>query len=97
MPLAWPSVLRWVFLIFSIVDPELAQYLNERGLEIAREYMERFGTPQAEIDKVMAEAAGKDNFSVVNQTKSYASFLIFQSVIGLLIGLIFKKKDPALE
>jgi hypothetical protein len=84
-------------LIFSVVDPELAQYLNERSLEIAREYMERFGTPQAEIDKVMTEAAGKDNFSVVNQAKSYISFLIFQSVIGLLIGLIFKKKDPALE
>lgn len=84
-------------LIFSVVDPELAQYLNERSLEIAREMMERFGAPQSEIDKALAEAAGKDNFSIVNQAKSYISFLIFQSVIGLLIGLIFKKKDPALQ
>ncbi len=83
-------------LIFSIVDPDLGQYLNERSMEIAREFMERFGTPQEEIDKVMAEAATKDNFSVANQTKSYISFIIFQAVIGLLIGLIFKKKDPTL-
>ena len=84
-------------LIFSVVDPELAQYLNERSLEIAREMMERFGAPQSEIDKALAEAAGKDNFSIVNQAKSYISFLILQSVIGLLIGLIFKKKDPDLQ
>lgn len=82
-------------LIFTVVDPDLAQYLNERGMEIAQEYMVRFGAPQAEIDKAMAELATKDNFSVVNQAKSYASLLIFHAVIGLLIGLIFKKKDPA--
>jgi hypothetical protein len=82
-------------LIFTVVDPDLAQYLNERSMEIAQEYMVRFGAPQAEIDKAMAELATKDNFSVVNQAKSYASLLIFHAVIGLLIGLIFKKKDPA--
>ena len=82
-------------LIFTIVDPELAQYLNERSMELAQEYMVKFGTPQAEIDKAMAELATKDNFSIVNQAKSYASLLIFHAVIGLLVGLIFKKKDPA--
>ncbi len=82
-------------LIFTVVDPDLAQYLNERSMEIAQEYMVRFGAPKAEIDKAMAELATKNNFSVVNQSKSYASLLIFHAVIGLLIGLIFKKKDPA--
>jgi predicted cobalt transporter CbtA len=82
-------------LIFTIVDPELAQYLNERSMELAQEYMVKFGAPQAEIDKAMADLATKDNFSIVNQAKSYASLLIFHAVIGLLVGLIFKKKDPA--
>ena len=52
------------------------------------------GAPQAEIDKALAELAETDNFSLVNLGKSYFSSLIFQAVIGLLIGLIFKKKDP---
>ena len=82
-------------LIFNIVDPELAQYLNERIIEISQEFMLKMGAPKAEIDKAMAELAKTDNFSLVNLGKSYFSSLIFQAVIGLLIGLIFKKKDPA--
>lgn len=82
-------------LIFNIVDPELAQYLNERIMEISQEFMVKMGTPQTEIDKAMAELGETDNFSLVNLGKSYFSSLVFQAVLGLLIGLIFKKKDPA--
>lgn len=81
-------------LLFTIVDPELADYLNERTIEITREFMEGFGAPEEEINKALADLEGKNNFSLVNQLKSYAFGLIFQAVIGLLIGLIFKKKDP---
>ena len=46
------------------------------------------------IDESLRELAEIDNFSMVNQAKSYASGLIVQAVIGLLVGLIFKKSDP---
>ncbi len=81
-------------LIFTVVDPDLANYLNERTIEISREFMERFGTPEAEMKKALADLEDVDNFSVVNQVKSYGIGVIFQAVIGLLIALIFKSKDP---
>jgi len=81
-------------LIFSIVDTELASYLNEQSIEMTREFMERFNTPQEVIDESLRELKEVDNFSIANQVKSYFSGLIVQAVIGLLIGLIFKKVDP---
>jgi hypothetical protein len=81
-------------LIFTIVDPELADYLQEETLEISRGFMEKFGTPKADIDEALAKMSEQDNYSVVSQLKTYVYMLVFMSVIGLLIGLIFRKKDP---
>lgn len=81
-------------LIFTVLDPDLAEYLNERTLEITREFMEGFGAPEEEINKALADMEGKNNFSMMNQLKSYVFGLVFQAVLGLLVALIFKKKDP---
>jgi len=81
-------------LIFNLVDPGAAEYLNEQVLEITRSMMERFGAPEAEIDKALAEMEGKNNYSVGNQLQSFVFQLIFYSVFGLLIALIMKRKDP---
>jgi hypothetical protein len=56
--------------------------------------MERFDTPEEIMNESLKDLKEVDNFSIVNQAKSYVSGLIMQAVIGLLIGLIFKKTDP---
>jgi len=56
--------------------------------------MERFNTPEEIMNESLNELKEVDNFSIVNQVKSYFTGLIMQAVIGLLIGLIFKKADP---
>lgn len=81
-------------LLFTVVDPELADYLNERTIEITRDFMERFGAPESEIEKTLVELEGKNNYSALNQLKNYVFGLVFQAVLGLLVALIFKKKDP---
>ena len=76
-------------LLFTVLDPDLAEYLNERTIEITREFMEGFGAPEEEINKALADMEGQDNFSMMNQLKSYAFGLVFQAVLGLLVALIF--------
>ncbi|GGD85512.1 DUF4199 domain-containing protein [Planktosalinus lacus] len=84
-------------LIFSIIDPEMAQYIQEKAIETTRGFMEGFGAPEEEIDKALAKMSEQDNFSIVSQLKSYIFGLAFLSVLGLLVALIFKRKDPSLE
>ncbi len=77
-------------LIFNIIDPDMAKFLQEKTLEITAEMLQKFGTPQAEIDKQMAKMAEQDNFAIGTQLKNYVFSLAFMSVIGLLVALIFK-------
>tara|TARA_R110000850_G_scaffold150497_1_gene273274 strand:+ start:187117 stop:187653 length:537 start_codon:yes stop_codon:yes gene_type:complete len=84
-------------IIFGIVDPDTAKYIQESAMETTRNFMERFGVPEADIEKAIADMAKQDNFSIVSQLKSYIFLLAFLSVLGLLIALIFKRKDPSLE
>jgi hypothetical protein len=81
-------------LIFSIIDTELAAYLQEESIEMTRGFMERFGTPTEIIEETLSEMRQQNSFSMVNQMKNYMGGLVVQAVIGLLIGLIFKKTDP---
>lgn len=81
-------------LIFNVVDPGAAEYLQEQIVEISRSMMERFGAPESEIEKAIAEMESQNSYSVGNQLQSFVFQLAFYSVFGLLIALIMKRKDP---
>ena len=81
-------------LIFTIIDPDLATSLNAYLLEIAQETMIRSKDSPEEIEKQIANLSQVDNFSIASQAKSYVDRLIRYSVLGLLVGLIFKKAAP---
>ncbi len=81
-------------LIFVVIDPDAAVYLQEKIIEITREMMEKFGAPEADINEAITKMQEDDSFSVFSQLKSYVFQLAFYSVFGLLIALIFRRKDP---
>lgn len=81
-------------LLFNVIDPEAAEILKENVIEASRQMMENFGAPQSEIDKAIAEMADQNQFAIGNQLKSVAFQLIFYAVIGLIVALSMKKKDP---
>lgn len=81
-------------LIFNLVDPGAAEYLQERIVEITRSMMERFGAPESDIDKAIADLEGQNSYSVGKQLRGFIFQLAFYSVFGLLVALIMKKKDP---
>jgi Protein of unknown function (DUF4199) len=81
-------------LIFNLVDPEAAEYLQEQIVEITRSMMERFGAAEGDIDKAIADLEGQNSYSVGKLLQGFLFQLAFYSVFGLLIALIMKKKDP---
>lgn len=81
-------------LIFNVVDPEAAAYLQENIIEMSREMMEKFGAPESEIDKAIADMEGTNSYSIGSQLQSYLFQLVFYSIFGLLVALIFRRKDP---
>jgi len=81
-------------LIFAIIDPEAAQFLNERIIEMTMETMEKFGTPESTINEAIAKMEGQNNFSIGKQLQSYVIRLLILSVLGLIVAVSVKKTNP---
>jgi len=81
-------------LIFNFVDPDAAAYLQEQIVEVTRSMMERFGAPEREVEKAIADLEGQNSYSIGKQLQGFIFQLAFYSVFGLLIALIMKRKDP---
>ncbi len=81
-------------LIFVVIDPEAAVYLQEQIVEMTRGMMESFGAPESEINKAIAEMESKNQYSLGSQLQGFIFQLAFYSVFGLLVALIMRKKDP---
>ena len=79
--------------IFTFVDPEAADALNEKILVMTKETMERFGAPQETIIEALKEAEGKNNFSVNSQLMAWVWRLVIYSIFGLISSLIIKKAE----
>lgn len=79
-------------LLFNLIDPEAAAYIMEQSIEMSRSMMERFGMPESEIEKAMAELEGENQFSPGNYARGYVFWLGFYAVVGLIVALIFRNK-----
>ncbi len=81
-------------LIFNLIDPEASQVIMENTIENTRAMMEGFGAPESEIEKALEKMKEENSFAPLKQLQAYAFQLVFYAVIGLLIALIFREKDP---
>lgn len=80
-------------ILFNIVDPEAAETLKELSMEKQAEMFENFGMTEAQINEAMVKMQEEETFSLKNVAISFAAQLVFFSVIGLIIALIFREKD----
>ncbi|MDX1542915.1 MAG: DUF4199 domain-containing protein [Christiangramia sp.] len=80
--------------LFNVVDPEAAETLKELTMEKQAEMLENFGMSEAQVNEAMVKMQEENTFSIKNVAISFASQLVFFSIVGLLIALIFREKEP---
>ncbi|RLJ62483.1 uncharacterized protein DUF4199 [Lacinutrix venerupis] len=81
------------FIIFNFVDPEAAETLKEIALESQVEMLRNFNQPEESIEMVVEASEKQGNlFSIQNVFTSLIGYIIFYSIIGLIISLIMKRK-----
>lgn len=98
IPIALGLLLPMVFLfvLFNFIDLEAAEMLKEIGLEKTEEIMRRFGAPESEIDKAMAQAELEDSYSIKNMSLQYAFTILFCGILGLIAAFTMRKKKEEL-
>lgn len=97
------------FVLFNIIDKDFVEVVKEKQIEAVngqRDWvMNNMGdAPEDKVDEVhdkFDEAIEKikldDPYSIMSLIKGFAIFVSIFSAFGLLLALILKKKDPALD
>lgn len=80
--------------LFNFVDPGARETIKELSLESAVSMMEKFGAPQAEINKTIEKMQESDQFETVQLLKGSVFSMLFSAVFGLIFAAIFKSKSP---
>ncbi len=84
------------YIIFNIVDPEAANLLKEKSIEVSIAFMEGFGAPAEAIAEAVEEMEKQNQYSIGSLAKSLAWLLVIYSIIGLIVAAVMKK-NPETE
>lgn len=82
------------YVLYKYIDPKLPVFIKEKSIENATEMMERFGTPEDDIEQQIEKVKMQD-FTPTIQTLAYR--MAFSYFIGLIFSLIiaaFIKRNP---
>jgi len=80
------------YFLMNYIDTDFKVATERETLIMVEKMMKRFGAPQTEIDKAMAEAAKKDNYSLSNMLLSFVLYCFFWFFVSLIVSSIVKKK-----
>ncbi|SFZ92521.1 Protein of unknown function [Flaviramulus basaltis] len=85
------------FLLFNFIDTDAAEVLKEKTIEKTVEMLEGFNTPSDVIAQTVEQIESQNQYSIGNIFKGLAGYLVFFSIIGLIVAAVMKKNNPDAE
>ncbi|MFD0989602.1 DUF4199 domain-containing protein [Mariniflexile jejuense] len=85
------------YLIFNFIDTEAAGILKEKTVEKTVQMMKSFNAPNEAIAEAVEKIESQNQFSIGGILKGLAAYLVFFSVIGLIVAAAMKKSKPDTE
>ena len=86
------------FIIFNVVDAEAANTLQQKIIETQVKRLESFNVPNEVISQTVEKIEAKGNlYSIGNVLQSIVWQLAGFSIVGLIVAVIMKKRNPDSE
>ncbi|MBW2961459.1 DUF4199 domain-containing protein [Mesonia aestuariivivens] len=85
------------YLIFNILDPNAADFVLAKTIEMTKSFMENFGASQEDINNSIKTLTQENQFSLKNQILGLCSNLVIYILIGLLVSLGLKENKQITE
>ncbi|MEN3324372.1 DUF4199 domain-containing protein [Mariniflexile soesokkakense] len=85
------------YLLFNFIDTDAAAVLKEKTIEKTVQMMESFNTPNEAIAQAVDNIESQNQFGLGNIIKGLAGYLVFFSIIGLIVAAAMKKSKPDTE
>jgi hypothetical protein len=80
-------------LLFNVIDPSAQDTLKEITIKNAVAMMQKFNSPAAAINEMIAKMKENNPYSVVELLKGSIFSMVFSSIIGLIMAAFFKSKS----
>ena len=85
------------FVLFNFIDTDAAEVLKQATIEKTIQMLENFSTPTDKIAEAVEQIESQKQYSIANIVKGLAGYLVFFSVIGLIVAAAMKKTNPDSE
>ena len=79
-------------ILFNFIDPAAKDTIKELSIKFAVEMMQKFNAPSDSINQAIKDMQANDQFSIGQLLKGAVFSILFSSVLGLILGAIFKSK-----
>lgn len=80
-------------LLFNVIDPSAQDTLKEITIKNAVAMMQKFNSPAAAINEMIAKMKENNPYSVIELVKGSVFSIVFSAIIGLIMAAFFKSKS----
>lgn len=82
------------FVLYNVINPDLASSMQEAIIDKTMESMERWNAPEEAVEETMMRLQNmEENFSITSMTIGYFWSLIMGAVLSLIVSIFVKKKE----
>lgn len=86
--------IAFMFILFNFIDPSIKETIMDSTIKMSVNMMQSAGLKSEDIRKSVEAIKAADNFSLINQVKSYFIGLLVNTIIGLIVAAAMKKNNP---
>lgn len=86
--------ITFMFILFNFIDPSIKDTIMEATIKMSVNMMQSAGLKTEDIRKSIDAIKNTDNFSLLNQVKSFFVGLLVHTIIGLIVAAATKKENP---
>jgi hypothetical protein len=84
-------------ILFNIIDPTAKETIKEITIKYMISTLEKFNTPPAAINEAIKNLQENDQFSISGLLKGSLTYIVINSIFGLILAAFFKNKQSSHE
>jgi hypothetical protein len=84
-------------ILFNIIDPTAKETIKEITIKYMISTLEKFNTPPAAINEAIKNLQENDQFSIPGLLKGSLTYIVINSIFGLILAAFFKNKQSSHE
>ena len=80
-------------ILFNFIDPSAKETIKELTIKFMKSTLEKYNAPAESINEAVKNLQENDQFSIVGLLKGSLTYIVINSIFGLIMAAFFKTKQ----